>query len=56
LAALTLMLPLVCGCYEISHPAKGYQIVQNVLEAPVIAGTGASQNLLLAGVPWQLAK
>lgn len=56
LPALTLALTLVCGCYEITHPAKGYQIVENVLDAPVIAGTGASQNILLAGSPWQLAE
>jgi hypothetical protein len=54
--ALTLLLTLLCGCYEISHPAKGYQIIDNVFEAPVIAGTGGTQNLLLAGFPWQLAE
>jgi len=56
LPALTLTLALVGGCYEISHPAKGYQIIENVLEAPVIAGKGASRNLLLAGSPWQVAE
>lgn len=54
--ALTLMLALTGGCYEISHPAKGYQVVENVLEAPIIAGKGASQNLLLAGFPWELSQ
>jgi hypothetical protein len=50
-----LALTLLCGCYEITHPAKGYQIVANVLEAPIIAGKGSASNVLLAGFPWQLA-
>lgn len=43
------------GCYEISHPAEGYQIVANVLEAPIVAGTGSRSNVLLAGFPWEVA-
>jgi hypothetical protein len=50
-----LALALLCGCYEITHPAKGYQIVANVLEAPIVAGSGTRSNVLLAGFPWEVA-
>lgn len=46
---------LLCGCYEISHPAKGYQIIASILEAPVVAGKGSRSNFLLAGFPWEVA-
>ncbi|MFW2389533.1 MAG: hypothetical protein ACN4G0_14430 [Polyangiales bacterium] len=44
---------LLCGCYEITHPDKGYQLIETVLEAPILAGKGGSRNTLLAGHPWQ---
>jgi hypothetical protein len=48
-------LTILCGCYEISHPAEGYQVIATVLEAPIIAGTGSRSNVLLAGFPWKIA-
>ncbi len=48
------MLALICGCYEVSYPAKGYQFIDSVLDPPVLAGSGASQNFLLAGFPWEV--
>ncbi|HET6417291.1 MAG TPA: hypothetical protein VFG22_13425 [Polyangiales bacterium] len=46
---------LLCGCYEISYPSEGYQVVENILEAPIVAGTGSKSNFLLAGFPWEVA-
>ena len=48
------MLLLVSGCFEISHPAKGYQVIDTISEPVVIAGTGAATTVLRAGEPWQL--
>lgn len=53
--ALALTFALLSGCYEITHPAKGYQLIDNVLGAPIVAGKGASENILLAGYPWRFA-
>ena len=52
---LALLLTLLGGCYVISHPREGYQVVENILEAPVVAGKGSKSNYLLAGFPWEVA-
>ncbi len=51
---LLLSLLLLTGCFEISHPAKGYQVIEDVLEPVIIAGKGGDTTVLLAGEPWQL--
>jgi hypothetical protein len=51
---LLIVVVLVSGCYEISHPAKGYQFIDSVLDPVIIAGKGGETTVLLAGEPWQL--
>ncbi len=49
-----MLLVFVAGCFEISHPAKGYQVIDTILDPVFIAGKGGETTVLLAGEPWQL--